>query len=343
MANAHAAIDESARAERELNAAVNHAIGETEDEIFRDAMGEEPLDNNGDTSLEEMGDAPEGDALEDDTLEHIDDAEQDEQQVAREESEGDEQADARPQALDDAAQARPAEETPSDPPDEQTQWREQLAALHSHFEARFNDLLARLANGQPQQQQPQQQEQAPARPDPATQPDAYDKWLRENATRDALAAVRQEQHANHRNGVERNFGRAMRTERGLEFMPAYNALLALDNTIPRNRELMQAIYFAPDPSAALFRWWDATVGPQYRAATAHYALSRLSPELREQVLAPLGAQARSPARSQQPRHEFRPAQPLPSLNSATGSNVHRTSDPDLLDNSDASVFAFATR
>ena len=46
MTNAHAAMDDSARAERELNAAINHAIAETEGEIFKEAMGEEPLDND---------------------------------------------------------------------------------------------------------------------------------------------------------------------------------------------------------------------------------------------------------------------------------------------------------
>jgi hypothetical protein len=341
MANALAAIDASAHAERELNTAVNHAIADTEDEIFKDAVGEEPLDNDGDTSLEEMGDALEGDALDDDALEDIDAAE--DEQIAAE-AERDDQHDAPPQASDDAAPARAAEETGQPQPDERTQWREQLAALHGHFEARFNDLLARLANGQTAQQQPQPQEQQEAaRPDPATQPDAYANWVRENATRDALAAVRQEQFLTHQNGIESNFGQAMRGERGFEFMPAFNALIALDRNSPQNRDLMQAIYYAPDPAAALFQWWDGTIGPQFRATLAQAALSRVSPELREQVLAQLGPKTRSDARAQQPRHEFRPAQTLPSLNSATGSNVHRTTDPDMFDNSDASVFAFATR
>ena len=86
-------------------------------------------------------------------------------------------------------------------------------------------------------------------------------------------------------------------------------------------------------------------GHEARAAAAQSALSRISPDVREEVLAQLNPRPaqRQPGARGEPRHEFRPAQTLPSLNSATGSNVHRTSDPDLFDNSDASVFAFATR
>ena len=42
------------RTEREFQLDVNAAVANTETEIFDDALGDEPLDNDGDTSLEEM-------------------------------------------------------------------------------------------------------------------------------------------------------------------------------------------------------------------------------------------------------------------------------------------------
>jgi hypothetical protein len=54
------------RSEKELSRDINAAIAGTEDEIFTDAMGDDELDNDGDTSLEEMGEGLEGDHLDKD-------------------------------------------------------------------------------------------------------------------------------------------------------------------------------------------------------------------------------------------------------------------------------------
>jgi hypothetical protein len=350
--NTHAAAMAAEKAERELNTAINQAVAETEEEIFADAMGDEPFENDGDTSLEAMGDGLEGEVFEDDDI-PIDEEAVGEEQAARararrqDEAAQEDDAGAQPEASGDQeqAQANNGRFVPRARLDDEVRkgrereahWSNQLATL----QGQLLTLQQLMTRPQPQRGQG---EQPPAKPDMFSEPEAYETWLRESATRDAVTLMRQEQVTNHQNGVERNFAQAAQGERGFEFGPAYQTLMSLDRSNPQYRQLMQSIYYAPDPSAALFQWWDATVGPHFRAATAHSALSRLTPELRDEVFSALGpSQQRAPSHQRgQPRHEFRPAQTLPSLNSATGSNVHR-SDPDLFDNSDASVFSFATR
>jgi hypothetical protein len=56
------------QSERELSTDINAAIAGTEDEIFRDAMEADLDDNDGDHSLEEMGDGLEGDHLDEDDI-----------------------------------------------------------------------------------------------------------------------------------------------------------------------------------------------------------------------------------------------------------------------------------
>jgi len=56
------------RTEDEYRLDINRAIADTEDEIFREAMGDEELDNDGDNSLEEMGEGPGGDHLDDEDV-----------------------------------------------------------------------------------------------------------------------------------------------------------------------------------------------------------------------------------------------------------------------------------
>jgi hypothetical protein len=162
----------------------------------------------------------------------------------------------------------------------------------------------------------------------------------------------------HNARVERSFASAAQSERGWEFGTMYQTLMSFDNRDPQARALVDHIYHAPNPAAAMFEWWDATYGPNFRARTAHRALQHMSPELREQVLEQLTPQeqrqvtrqnaqpqrGRQAARGQpQPRQVFRPATDLPSLNSAQGSNVHRQADPELYNDSESSVFSFATR
>src|SRR5271166_5980791 len=60
------ALLEAERADREENADVNEAIARTDSEVFTDALGDEPLDAEAGTELEEMGDGLEGEDLEED-------------------------------------------------------------------------------------------------------------------------------------------------------------------------------------------------------------------------------------------------------------------------------------
>src|SRR5882757_9888462 len=68
------------RAERELNADVNDAIARTDGEVFTDAMGDEPLGEDDDTSLEDMGEGLEGDQLDEDEEAQEGDAQDDDDQ-----------------------------------------------------------------------------------------------------------------------------------------------------------------------------------------------------------------------------------------------------------------------
>src|SRR5882762_6218041 len=63
MAVARAAAQAAEQTERELQTDLNHAVAETEAEIFDEATGSEPLDNDADSSLEAMGDGLEGEVL----------------------------------------------------------------------------------------------------------------------------------------------------------------------------------------------------------------------------------------------------------------------------------------
>jgi segregation and condensation protein B len=76
--------------DRELNTDINAAIAGTEDEIFRDAMEDDIDDNDGDRSLEEMGDGLEGDPLDEDDI-NVEDTEGPEAEADEEDAEGDEE------------------------------------------------------------------------------------------------------------------------------------------------------------------------------------------------------------------------------------------------------------
>src|SRR5271168_3678794 len=97
---------EAERADREENADVNEAIARTDSEVFTDAMGDEPLDDEAGTELEDMGDGLEGEDLEEDedaegeqqaAPEGEESAEEGEQEAEGEEAEGDEQGGQPPQ------------------------------------------------------------------------------------------------------------------------------------------------------------------------------------------------------------------------------------------------------
>ena len=81
---------EAERADREENADINEAIARTDSEVFTDAMGDEPLDDEAGTELEDMGDGLEGEELEDEEEEAPED-EQQAQPEGEQEAQGEEE------------------------------------------------------------------------------------------------------------------------------------------------------------------------------------------------------------------------------------------------------------
>lgn len=89
--------------EQQFQREVNTAVANTEQEVFDEAMGSDPLDNDGDTSLEEMGEGLEGEHLDADDVEEDVDTEIDPEDD--EDDEGGEFDDER-EARDNGRQAR---------------------------------------------------------------------------------------------------------------------------------------------------------------------------------------------------------------------------------------------
>src|ERR1700730_3715763 len=100
QASAPAVAANAEVSEREYQTTLNAAVAPTEDEIFTDALGGDELDNDGDTSLEDMGDGLEGEAEESDEAEE--DAEGESQEAA--EGEDGEEAEAAQAAGEGAAE-----------------------------------------------------------------------------------------------------------------------------------------------------------------------------------------------------------------------------------------------
>jgi hypothetical protein len=338
MAVARAAAQAAEQTERELQTDLNHAVAETEAEIFDEATGSEPLDNDADSSLEAMGDGLEGEVLAEgeteddaDTAVEAADAEDEDEEAGGDEQDGGEQdirfTEVPPGVHRQEKERRRAVET------ENSTLREQLAAMGGRFDQMAAQLTA-LTRGQPQQQtNEQQQQQAPEKPDMFAEPERYEQWLLNRATSDAVTRFQEQRQAEHAQHVNQSLEQAARGERAFEFTAAYNALGSLDPRNPQHQAQVRAIYGAPDTAKALFDWWDQNGGPQFR----EQILTQLIPQRQRG-----NGQGQQQDRVQ-PRHEFRPGQSLPSLNGAAGSNSQRVTNPEFLDNTDASVFDFATR
>lgn len=351
------------RSEKELGRDINAAIAGTEDEIFTDAMGDDELDNDGDTDLEEMGEGLEGDHLDEEDAEEGEAG--DDEDAEDEDPEEDDEA----SADDEEDEVRAAEEQqprdqrdrfdrrePRIPPERlrheaearrQAEERErEIAHRYATLEARFNDMQARINAGPAQRTE---QPDPPAKPDMFVEPEKYEQWIIERANEQALQNVQrmfahrdEQQRVAFNQNVDRSLQAAKVSERGFEFDAAYSALLRLNPQNPQDRAAVQNIVHSPDPGRSLFDWWDRNGGEEYRETL----IARLTGRDPRQDR---GRDERRPARRsrddryEQPRHEIRPARPLRSLNAASGGSSHRVSDPEMLDGSDSSVFDFATR
>ena len=331
------------RTEEEYRTDVNRAIADTEDEIFREAMSDEEPDNDGDNSLEEMGEGPGGDHLDDEDLVDENDTEvdQDEDEL---QAEGEDEQEGEPAEEEQYEEDEGGEEPPYQEPERVPSYRVREESERARKAEQDNLALQReiaMMRGRMDEmssrigQQPRQQPAAPSpEPDMWTEPDAWKAHqralMREDIRQEIqqqMGVERQQQQARMAERVESSFGTAANSERRYEFLDAYDRLTHLDPSNPRNRETVTSIASAPDPAAALFDWFDG------------YSQALTRP--------PRGS--RPARREREPQHEVRLPPGMggrtgpPSLNSMGGGGPGQRADPDMLDDSDAAVFRYATR
>ena len=301
------------------------AIADTEQEIFDEALEQPEDDNDGDTSLEEMDDGIPGDEEEGD----------DEPDATGEEGEEGEEEPDDPDATteqdDEAPQPAPEgrERIPSSRLREETERRRQIEQERDTLRTQLAAFQAAL---QVQQRPPPQQEQ-PAKPDFWSDPEAWAANQRAEIAREFTAkhvnAALSEAHEEH----------------GDEFVAAYRALTSQNPQDPVARAAVQRIWDAPNPGKALMRWHgeqqilrQSGGDPQaYKQQVAREIMS--DPEFRRQILSDMRGEAQR-GDGGRPRTSTR----LPkSLNGASGGGSVRTGDPELYNNSEDSVFAFAMK
>jgi len=325
------------RTEEEFRADINRAIADTEDEIFREAMSDQELDNDGDDSLEQMDEHPLDEDVEDQEeaseAEGEEPAEEEPQEEQEEAGEPEEELEAQEQpspqeparrqgipsyrVREESERARTAEER-------NIALERELAQLRG----RMDEMSTRVNQPQPPPRPQTIEERLGPKPDRYTDEAAYDDWMRRAGRFDAeqvfeqrFARLQQEQQQLTAQRVEASFGAAAASERRLEFLDAYDRLTHLDPRDQRSVATVMGIVNSADPAAALFQWWDSYQQPSEQ------------PQPRQRA----------------PRHEVRlPTRPPvrggpPSLNSMGGGGPGQRVDPELYDDSDAAVFRYATR
>ena len=239
--------------EREYAATLNRAVEDTEQEIFTDALGEDELENDGDTTLEDMGEGLEGEVEETDADEDGEDADEEEG-----EAEGNEEAEAEGEETAEGEEAEGDE--PRDergPPQRQDDRRippgrlREEATARRAAEERANTLERQLAemNGRvaelsarvnaPQPKPAAQTEQPKPKPDMFADPEGYQQWVLEEAERRAEAKLElrfqsyeQRQQAQSAQRVDMALAEAARGPRSFEFTAAYGALPRSIRVIP---------------------------------------------------------------------------------------------------------------
>jgi hypothetical protein len=296
---AAAALAADERTEREYAADVNNAVAATEDEIFLDAMGEDDLTDDADTSLEEMGEGLEGDDLETDEPAEGEEGEETEaaEGEAGEEARGAEAGDQGDEDQGDQGQRRGEQRQPERqefrrpgvPPavHRQVGQRARAAEQTAETERQRADRLERelaetrgrldmLAQTVTQPRQQQRQEQRPdPEPDIIVEPDKWREWNDrrvqeriDKGIREGLGAVRQDIQARDETRINQSFGELASGPRRAEFNAAHQALLSLDPRSPRDRATVSRIVNSPDPGNALMDWFEVNGAEDFRADMA---------------------------------------------------------------------------
>jgi hypothetical protein len=361
---AQAAAAQEAADERQEQKDINSALAATEDEIFNAAMGQEELENDGDRSLEDMGEGLEGEQLD----EEDEDAEQEEQEdligdartdtdVDEGEGEEGEEGEAEgelPLAAEGEQQppARGEARVPSarlrEEGDRARRAEESLARMereNAEMRGRLDELSRHVTQPRPTQQPVV----TPPKPDMFSDPEGYERWLMDRqaeytqtAVNEALRADRTQREQRDQQRVNVSLQQAAIGERSFEFHAAFQALTSQDPRNPAAQQTAYRIMQSADPAAALFDWWEENGGREHR----EQLLEALLPEdLREPVLNRIRGGQPAPRRQQQPRHEAPQRRGfMPSLNSARGGGRQQVQDPDLtLDGSEAAIFEYGAR
>lgn len=193
-------------------------------------------------------------------------------------------------------------------------------------------------------QQPKVEEPQKTKPDKFADPDGYDKWVE-----DQIASART---ATEQAVTERFINASMadaHEKHGETFEKAFQTVSSLDRSNPANNAVLRTIREAPNPGAALMRWYRQQetlreVGPDptayvNRKVEEALAAKMKDPEFRKQMLADMQAEARggSAPNGGRPRTIIRTP---PSLNGAAGRGESQI-DPRVYDNSEKGVFESA--
>lgn len=301
-------------AQREIDPLENEILGtaikNTEAEMFREATGaEEPSegDDEGDQSLEEMGDGLEGqvEKADDDEAEVEDEAEtEDEAEEADkgEKAKGDEaqrddkgrfaeegKGDVRVPLKVARQQAREAEDRAKTAETERDAVKTEMATLN----AKLDGILAGLSR--PAQQPPKPQEQT-QKPDMFADPEGYERW-RDAKEADRIAGLEQSFSSRL---VESSMA-AAHEQHGEKFDQAYKAVTSQNPQDPAARALVARIWSSPNPGRAMMSWWQQQetlreVGTdpakfKERIATETREALMKDPEFRKQIIAEIRGQA----------------------------------------------------
>jgi hypothetical protein len=347
-----AALMEAERADREENADINEAIARTDSEVFTDAMGDEPLDDEAGTELEDMGEGLEGEELEEDEEEQQPEGEQQAQPEGEESAEQPgEQAEDEPE--EDGQQPVDQRPPPSIPPRVLRETRERARETENELRAQLRDMQMRIDNlsrqpapaPQPQPaaavQQPPQQA-----PDMFADPDGYRNWMLSEAERraeaklnDRFSQMQQQQQQETAVRLNESLAQTASGPRSYEFNVAYRDLTSLDRT-PENAALIRGLVANPATAGqAILDWWEQSSNPAY--IEAHRDIVRQTYAAQRPLRG--GAPQRQNGRlqnGQAPRHEVR----LPrSLSEASGGRSQHVSDPEMMDGAEESIFAYGAR
>jgi hypothetical protein len=306
-------------------------VDDTELEIADFAFDdEEPSDDDGDTSLEQMDDDVPGEVEEgDDEPDETDD-----EPDAGEEDEGGEDDEARDEEQDDEAPDDTPQERSRLPSDRLRTERDRRRQIETEL-ANARARIAAYEVSQQQQRSPPPPREEPQKPDIFLDPEGWAANQR--------AEIFQEIRAQHVNATLS----AAHEEHGRDFEAAYRALTSLNPQDAMARAVVQRIWNAPNPGSALMRWHSQQrtineIGDDPEAWFERKFQERMSdPDARRQALSNLRNEAMR-GDGGRPRTATR----LPrSLNSASGGGGRgrREADPSLYDDSDTSVFEYAMR